>query len=493
MNADKSKKIGKQGNVYQVQAKLRSNDSIVIAIPLDDYSQGEDSVLVEHFIEKENRWIEEPVDSVVDNYAYFKPRFASSNPFVDLFKSILVPTSITDPIEVGTDLDPFIRSCLVVSDVCQKIKHDLIYQYSFIEKGIHYGIKWGLYQIKNLICPDVSALVDIFDAPKADVWDPAQGSVALTSIVHDISKGILNFVSWKRSFEPLQKLTDPYPDNCSTELEKCVWERTRDNLDRLLADAVMAKFYGTSEFNIGWRRYRFEYKDGDAILGFVTEEFGIIADGLDCANFAKSDMPILDGHEGKLIAISEAMVRISLLAWLNKSNEFRDYTLLKYKVAYDGIRAWLELVGPLLNYNNIAIKAYASLALFEYIHYGTDENFNIDENFLKSPDYMLEFSRPVGGIGDDGKFHHYGLIPVEVDDGVTYNPDYRVWAKLKDDPKYLAMTDKYGIENEKKKNPLLAFGYPDISLYNSNEMKLDKPMTNRITCLSRLQAHRKDS
>ena len=236
------------------------------------------------------------------------------------------------------------------------------------------------------------------------------------------------------------------------------------------------------------------------VLGLASNVFETIQNGVDCVDFLKSDMSIIEGHEGKLIAISEAMVRIALLAWLDKSNDFRDYSLLRYKVTYDGIRSWLELAGPFLDYNNIVIKAYASLTLFEYLHYGTDENlrmlngslnrhygenggfsegtgyslyiwedvpyilaalkdvyksqnemekFGVSEKFMKSPDYMFDFSRPVGVVGNDTI--HYGLIPIEVDDGVTYNPDYRVWAKLKDDPKYLAMTDKYGIAYDKKK------------------------------------------
>ena len=256
-------------------------------------------------------------------------------------------------------------------------------------------------------------------------------------------------------------------------------------------------------------------KTCNAIFGFAENAVEFFSDYFKCPYFLANYENLLDRHEDKLIAISETMVRISLLAWLKKSNSFRDYTLLRYKAAYNGILAWLELAGTLMDYNNISIKAYASLALYEYIHFGTDENlemmngalnrhygdnggysegtgysqyiwddvpyvlaalkdaykqknetFEINEKFLKSPDYMFEFSRPVGGVADNGKYKHYGLIPVEVDDGVTYNPDYRVWAKLKDDPKYLAMSQKYPLKAEDGKiNPMVAFGYPDISLY----------------------------
>lgn len=207
------------------------------------------------------------------------------------------------------------------------------------------------------------------------------------------------------------------------------------------------------------------------------------------------------------------MVRISLLAWLDKS-VFRDFLLLNYQQAYDGAHDWLDLAGPFLRHNNLVAKAYASLSLFEYVTTGGSDNLgrlndalklhyssngaysegtgysqyiwddvpyvlsalqdayatqgkklNIEENFLKSPDYMFRFSRPVGKPGN-----FYGLIPVEIDDGCTYNPDYRVWAKLKDDPKYLAISERFPLrDTDGKKNVLVAFGFPDKSLYNSTK------------------------
>ena len=589
MGPDKSKTIGKQGAVYQVQATLNSNDSVTIAIPLEGYQSGKDSVLIEYFNEKENRWVGQSVDSVVDGNVYFKPQRIG---MLSCYKSILFPTSITDPIEVWTDTEPIAITCTFFSDACKKIKDGLIYGNSVIEYGFHQGVMWTIEKLRDLACPDINTFWKIFESSSDTEWDPVQGNIAVETIIQDRLKSIITRISSKRSLESLQKLSDPYGDGCDAEMEKCMWERTRDNLDRLLADAVVTKFYGIPGYTVGHFRYKFKYNDGDAyfydsfhpsdtlkfddyfmtrsglvedaarfvqgvqdcygavngtgrliqkylnyfgigmsnfqfatspcnaVVGLATEGLENAAHGLDCANFMKSDMSILQGHEGKLIAVSEAMVRISLLAWLNKSNEFRNYTLLRYKVAYDGIRAWLELAGPLLDYNNIAIKSYASLALFEYIHYGTDENlkmlngslnrhygenggfsegtgysqyvwddvpyilaalkdayksqddsFEISEDFLKSPDYMFDFSRPVGAVSD-GRFKHYGFIPVEVDDGVTYNPDYRVWAKLKNDPKYLAIAEKYPVEYEKGDSPLLAFGYPDVSLYNSNEKKL---------------------
>jgi hypothetical protein len=581
---DKSKKIGRSGDVYQIQADVNPNDSVSFVIPLGDYKFGEDSVLIEHYIADEKRKVLEPVDSIVGNYVYFKSQVVSrKKSLVDFFMPYVFPTNVEDVV----DATPFLGACMF-SSTCRKFKDYL----SIIEKGLHRSLQWTFDVLKELTCPDVKTLVGIFETPKTSEWDPEQGNIATASILRDKAAYLGIISTMKLSSDSLEKLSDPYSEECNDEVEKCAWERTKRNLDRLLADAIISKFARTSASNIAWRRYAFRLSNSSGyfidreksnrilnfddyfmtssglveeavkfvlgiqncysainvtgrvvqnyvnfyndisnyplstsvcnkVLGLASNGFETIWNGLSCVNFLKTDMSILQGHEGKFIAISEVMARIALLAWINKSNGFRDFSLLRYKVTYDGIRSWLELAGPFLDYNNIVIKAYAGLALFEYLHYGTNENLNmlngslnrhygenggfsegtgyslyiwedvpyilaalkdvyesqnemekfgVSEKFMKSPDYMFDFSRPVGVVGDDTI--HYGLIPIEVDDGVTYNPDYRVWAKLKDDPKYLAMTDKYGIAYDKKKNPLLAFGYPDESLYNSNEKKL---------------------
>ncbi len=584
LGPDKTKKIGRRGDVYQIQAGINPSDSIAIAIPLDSYKLGEDSVLIEHYIAEENRKVLEPADSVSGNYAYFNLKFASrrkKKSLTDFFVPFVFPTSVEDFFETT----PILNTCTLSSSCRQYIDF-----FNTVEKGLHRGLKWTFEVLKDMTCPDVPTLVGIFESPKTPQWDPKQGNIATASVRQDAAAylGVMG-VEW---LDSLEALSAPYPESCNDEIEKCAWERTKRNLDRLLVDAIFSKLFEnatnvdrkyefhleqengyliekknrkkqlffddyfmtssglveeSAKFVLGVQKcyktvnitgriaqnyinfYNDMYKKNlhtnvcNKVLGLVSNVFETILNGVECADFLKTDMSILQGHEGKLIAISEAMARIALLAWLDKSNGFRDYSLLRYKVTYDGIRSWLELAGPFLDYNNIVIKAYAGLTLFEYLHYGTNENlkmlngslnhhygknggftegtgyslyvwedvpyilaalkdvyesqneidnFVVSENFLNSPDYMFEFSRPVGAVGDDNRYTHYGLIPVEVDDGVTYNPDYRVWAKLKNDPKYLAMTDKYDIPFVKKKNPLLVFGYPDESLYDSNEKKL---------------------
>ena len=612
---NKSKDLGLRGNIYDFDAKLKPGDSAVIAIPLEfDYQPGKDSITIEHFIKEENRWIEHPVDSIVDNFAYIKVgHFSWLRSLCRGFVSVVVyavPGTIV---------------CAAVSESCHRAISGFIDgTANLIADGIvevANGVKWVYGVLKGLVCGDLKKLMKLFGSStstKSD-WDISQGSIERLSIMQ---KGdiFLRYLNDKRNNEPLVKLSDPYLDGeckivdecrnnpfwpsipiptkkCKKMEEICGWNRTRNNLDIILADAILSQFdpeNANTSLGLGVSKYKFRFdlvsgramfwnitnpnirydyddyfmagselteeaawfvkgmescvgavnvtgmmiqscidwwdgltslswpKTCNALFGFEDDVAEWISDLIDCPNFLINYKDILDGHGNKLIAASEVMARVSLLAWLKKADEFRNFTLLKYKAAYDGILAWIELAGSLMDYNNIAIKAYGGLALYEYIHYGDDgilkmlngalnrhygdnggfsegtgysqyiwddltyvlaalkdaykqknETFEINGKFLKSPDYMFEFSRPVGGVGGNGLYEHYGLVPVEADDGVTYNPDYRVWAKLKDDSKYLGMSAKYPLKpSDGKINPLVAFGFPDISMYISNEQRM---------------------
>ena len=594
----KSKIFGVSGDVYEIEANVNPGDSVVIAIPVGNgYQPGKDSVILERYDETEDRWIEEPVDSIVDGYAY------SNQPQRILDGFIHVWTRFT-------------FGALCFTGFCDDVE-------DFVEEGFKKagnGLKWVYKVIKNLVCGNIDELTELFRSPSSESersnWDPDQGTVDIASLKNH-GLDLISALDEKRK-KSLTKISDPYLEGACQKVEECKsnpllilvngdckkieeicrWNRTKENLDILLADAILSQFNADdAPEGLTGPVYKFEYKDNQGVLtdlrdpnitynyddyfmvsSGLVEEAATFVEGLkNCADainysgkfiqrcidwyngaknlswegvcksifgffenisdwgegvlgcnpvYLKNHWNLLSSHDVKVVAISEAMVRVSLLAWLKKADEFRHYTLLKYKSVHDGILAWIELAGAFIDYNNVAIKAYGSLALYEYIHYGTDEilkilngslnrhygdnggfsegtgysqyiwddvpyvlaalkdaykkqkepeKFSISEKFLKSPDYMFEFSRPVG-VRSGGT--HYGMIPIEVDDGVTYNPDYRVWAKLKNDPKYLAMSEMYPLKpSDGKINPMVAFGFPDASLYNSNE----KVLPNRGT------------
>lgn len=583
--------LGIRGDIYDIKANLNPGEVVVLAIPLDfEYQSDRDSVTIEHFIESENRWVEEPVDSVVGNYAYFKTsHFSWFRSLCRGFTTVFTYTHL-----------PGVAACAILSSDCRKGTQKVINAVSEVEAYVLTG------EIIGTVIDGVSAILDFFEYLACEgikslfttekksedlEWSIDQGKIEgemLKKYGQDVIAGLKSLRT--RPLQPLATITEPY-EPCGGKLETCQWQRTRENLDVILADLILA------QVDLGRRFYVFEsnisktnstvkteafFKDANKKIYNYTDYFmissGMIEDAAEFVNglntcvdaaslmperyvqhyvdFYRSifqdasytkvcrsffnllgfdeidhlkDLPncsqflldyiltdenVTSAHEEKLTKISEALVRISLLSWLNKV-EFRNFALLAYKSAYEGIRSWLDLAAPFLDYNNIPIKAYGSLSLFEFIYYGTEDNLemvngglnhhyfdnggyssgigysqyiwddltyvlatmkdaytvkgrNLDINgyFLKSPDYMFEFSRPVGVEGKP-----YGLVPVEVDDGVTYNPDYRVWAKIKNDPKYLAMGARYPLrEADGKINPLVPFGFPSQNMYKSIEM-----------------------
>ena len=219
---------------------------------------------------------------------------------------------------------------------------------------------------------------------------------------------------------------------------------------------------------------------------------------------------MLSDRDKKLMAMTSVMARVALMSWIDKT-DFRRCAAVAYRPLYDGMRSWLELVAPLYGDNNICIKAYAALALFEYVQYGTLANYKllenalkkhysengaysegagyslyiweevpyllaalkdafesknkqlvINKNFLHSAENMAKLSRPVESLG---------LVPVETDDGCTYNPDYLVWAKLLNDPKYVSLSRQFPVTDPSKVSLMNVFGVTasNMSLYSTEE------------------------
>lgn len=579
-----------RGPVYDIEASLKYGDSVVLALPIElAFDSSKHSVIVEHFIEEQNRWIDETVDSIVDNYAYFKVGHFS------WFRTGLryLNKGITYTMVPATAI------CSALSSSCKEAVDDFVDRTSDIEADVLThplnSVGWALDLLESLICFDKNELDDIFGSSKKPTWNPDPGNVNYESIQKNGQDviGVLKTIRKK----DLIKLSDATACIVGEKEENCKWRVTKDNLDVLLADAILALFplskdepdFGVSKYKFSMERekgflsyeidesvVKLEYNDyfkthsqfvDDAVSSIdgalqcanvlnydggkfqsyinlyksifsnpnytkichaffdvvIGNDIGYLGSMYDCAKDGFSGLSFLldnfSGYTDVLQKISEAMVRVSLLAWLKKGDDYRNYTLLTYKTTYDGVLAWLEIVGPFLAENNIVVKTYGSLALYEYIHYGTDGNLkmingglnrhygenggysegmgysqyiwddltyvlsalqdayklqdedspNINKKFLKSPDYIFDFSRPVG-VFVDNIYKPLGLIPVEVDDGVTYNPDYRVWAKLKNDPKYLAMSERYPLREENGKiNSLVPFGFPDEKMYNFDD------------------------
>lgn len=538
-----------------------------VALPLDFSYSTNDSIYVEHFIKSENRWESIKADSIVDDFVYFRTNSFSLFRLVkNVVKAAVyvdVPAlgvtakfskNVRDIVD-GYSSTVATICCSVVNGIYQPaqwiyklykkilcfdfvgIKDQLSKTFSSNDKSI---TSWNLSQ--NNIQIDTSSYNWKFfenylhasdtiqlkplndDDNEAKKWATTRDNLNLLLTDEILSKlnsdkknrfdfeldstsGLGKIIVSNHKNNQIDTLNyEDYFLTSSSMIEDAAW----------IVDGINACY---ETFNLTGN-YIKKWKDfGNSIDKSYTanctkfyEAYDYkwsnqLSSTIDCGFFAKDFISkkgynIFNNHQEKLIAISEAMVRISLLAWLDKNN-FRAFSLMAYKKVYDGVLAWLELAAPFLAFNNIAIKSYGSLALYEYIHFGTDNNLKaindalnihyssngaysegadyseyiwedlpyllaalkeayatqgqsifINEKFLASPDYMYHFSRPVKNAG---------YIPVEIDDGCTYNPDYRIWGKLKENPIYYKWANKHPVDPYKL-SPIMFLGFPNYNL-----------------------------
>ena len=584
---DSLKSYGITGDVYDISAELANSGPVTFALPLNfKYVPDMGSISMIH--QENGKWTIVPVDSVVDGFAYFRTSSFS-------IWSYIFDGAKRYACNVGGPLSYLVsETCRDAAGEAFESEIDFISSTSstaffFVDKLKEIGA--------DVACLDIDEFKRLFEieTENENSWPSiVAGHLDFNTIWPGNDSGfseIYNILIARRNDVP-QKLEDICKDK--ENREDCEWKVTRNNLDILLADAIIAQrndglkpkgsfrnytkaYYGTEK-----KQFLIEKSSGETIAfkdyfktsspfveragclvkglreclgyfnndGIVIQKWidfsssfknytstcqaffraadlmgtaeEVVDDGFSCTQFSLQNIrqeydvgKMMDNKDDKLIDISEVMVRISLLAWLDKT-VFRDFLRLSYQRAYDGLQDWLVLADPFLLSNNIVAKASASLALYEYIftggsskldllneslkkHYGENGGYSegmgysqyiwddvpyvlsalmdaysskgkklkIEEKFLKSPDYIFEFSRPIGKSADGS---YYGFIPVEVDDGCTYNPDYRVWAKLKNDPKYLTMSEYAPLRDAEKKNVLAAFGFPNLAKYTEQQV-----------------------
>ncbi len=174
-----------------------------------------------------------------------------------------------------------------------------------------------------------------------------------------------------------------------------------------------------------------------------------------------------------VLLTTEVLSRAVLLSYYSEDEETKEALGVMFKNSYDALSAWAGFMGAVMLYNNISIKAEAAMALYEYIYSGSLEHFNklkqgminhygpnggfsegmgyaqyvnetvpylmvalrqamnlggddfdLPQGFLNSGEYIRKFSRSVR-LGSSSQ-----LIPIEIDDGCTYPPDFYVWGTL---------------------------------------------------------------
>ncbi|MCQ2063136.1 MAG: hypothetical protein MJY99_07340 [Fibrobacter sp.] len=561
-------------NVYDIHAEPKEGKWITVAIPIDTNNFSLfDSLHIAHYIEKENHWDLIAPDSIVNGFAYFKTD--SFSPLSGLWSG--VKTFVSHTVDRLTEVHD--DTYEIVTGGIELIGDKLYEAYDsftdmFCGKGISrlpwetesYDRQQGSLNVESIPQDTIFEFIKDYsernlqpfsnastELKYADYWNYTKYNLDI--ILADLIYSKIDSTRSRRfSFEILPddgvtvKITDS--QNNSTYDFSAFFQTS----DVLLEDAqqvvkVGESFFGATNIDgkfitnlhSAWESFTSgdvrntckEWLTGFGLVDWSHDLFnsfiynqetfdkfvsnGIRATATWSFNF-NPYQDLLSEKDDWLQDMTAAMVRISILAWLDKI-DFREIARIKYAKLYDGMQAWLNFAAPIYGYNNLAISAYGSLALYEFIfrstennlkemnkglnrHYGPNGGYSegtgysqyiwdelayvivalqqaykdegkileISENFLKSGKYMAEISRPVDGIG---------LIPVEIDDGCTYNPDYLVWSSIYNNvgdttgaQLMAALAAKWYLRDTEKQLPMRAIGIPELFKITMKQEKI---------------------
>ncbi len=219
-----------------------------------------------------------------------------------------------------------------------------------------------------------------------------------------------------------------------------------------------------------------------------------------------------------VLSTTDVLSLAVLLSYYSEEEETKEALGVMFKNSYDALSAWTGFMGAVMLYNNISIKAEAAMALYEYIYSGSLEHFNklkqgminhygpnggfsegmgyaqyvnetvpylmvalrqamslggddfdLPQGFLNSGEYIRKFSRPVrlGSLSQ--------LIPIEIDDGCTYSPDFYVWGTLTNDKVFYGFAEQFDFDSYVDTTLFLFrfLGLPDEKTMNLMDIEPD--------------------
>lgn len=543
------------GTVYDIHANISSGKKITLAIPLEmNRTIDKKYVIVNH----DNNGVIERIapDSIVNGFVYFQASSCSGfwTSVGNFFKE--VGEAVTDFFE------SVVEEVLLLSDLLKDL-------YDMIEDGFcnlfdpdtwknlfetntdgSSSDSWSLHEgeMPNIAYKSYNpTLFDVIEAtalkPLSEISDDMTDSTRLkltkdnldiilselinrkmnsveekrfdvenmTNLVDgDISKNITDFLAVSTeltdyAFEMVKVLNDVYGALNSNELTTYLEESKKLLTGHSSIEQICRNFlggfgivdHGTYNFNVGFDALKL-------LLQYTTTD----------------DEPIsffLNNRDKLILGTTEVLARVALLAYYDKS--MRDPLKSWFNQSYKSLSAMIDMMGPLMLYNNITIKAEAAMALYEYVywgktthlerfkkgvelHYGEKggysegtgylqyinedvpylmvalkkafekdgKKFELPQRFYESGYFLKEMSRNVLW----NKAGNYRLrIPLEIDDGCTYTPEYSVWGTLTGDEMFFKMAKKYPIDIQEgyasyKRNYL---NIPNAPIYDEKSLR----------------------
>ncbi len=558
------------GTVYDIQANISNGKTITLALPLETISNVDrENLLVYH---ESNGVIETIVpDSIAGGFVYFRTSSCSKfwtavgNFFTDIGWTVLTSVISLGPTAVtGVQL---------------------------IVDRLYDSYNWLVNGICNVFDPDVWASLTErdLDGISVESWDLPEGKMPgirfkkynsslfrdiklkASSPLHQINNNISNIekldstkynldimlselISRKmdttatKRFEIADSYTIVEGDDStyitnyfatSTPLTKYAFD-----MAQLLNDC-----YGAINLNTFTTVYRELYKlftghsSGEQMCRDILGCFGVVEYAFNIADCTTdmldfiTQIAIEDGEytsaftsnrDELILGTSDVLARVALLAYYDKS--MRESLMKWFNQSYKSLSVIMDVMGPLMRYNNISIKAEAAMALYEYVywgktthleklkkgielHYGENGGYSEGTGYLQYinedvPYLMVALKKAHAQKGKElklpQKFYNSGYylmdmsrnvlwnkaegfklrIPIEIDDGCTYTPEYSVWGTLTGDDMFFKMANEYSMHDAiirpPTMEPLIALGYTDWKESYSDSLENVYGVTGRV-------------
>lgn len=521
------------GTVYDIQANISNGKTITLALPLETISNVDrENLLVYH---ESNGVIETIVpDSIAGGFVYFRTSSCSKfwtcvkKSFINIGKFIgngvaALVGAITDGVQVIVDgIHDFYN--WLVEGFCDIFDSQTWADFFSINSDNASVNHWDLPEGKM---PDQEFtgynpyLFDIIEAaaslPLEQITDVMSDAYRLNATTKNLDIMLSELVNRKmkavdnKRFGAYEKInlvdgdTSEHVANylaVSTALTKYSFDMVKilnECYDAANPNSLASFFYESAKFFTGMSTLE---KQCQNILG----AFGIIdymGASFDCsADLLKLMTQVTLGDDDGLSAFknnrddlilktTDVLARVALLAYYDKS--MREPLGMWFIQSYRSLSTMIAMMGPLMLYNNITIKAEAAMALFEYvywggtthlenfrravkIHYGENGGFSEGTGYLQYinedvPYLMVALKKAHAQMGQEfvlpQEFYNSGYylkdmsrnvlwnkaegfklrIPIEIDDGCTYTPEYSVWGTLTGDDIFFRMAKKYPIDS----------------------------------------------
>lgn len=321
LRIDSLKSYGNIGDLYDISAELANSGPVTFTLPLNfKYVPDMGSISMIH--QENGKWTIVPVDSVVDGFAYFRTSSFS-------IWSYIFDGAKRYACNVGGPLS------YLVSETCrdaagEALESEIDFMSSTSSTAFFFVDK--LKEIgADVACLDIDEFKRLFEDEKEEdgSWPGVvAGHLDFNTIWPGNDSGfseIYNILVARRNDDP-KKLDDICKD--SENREDCEWKVTRNNLDILLADAIIAQRNDGLKPKDSFRNYKKAYYDTDKEQFLIEKSSG---ETIAFKDYFKTSSPFVERAGWLVKGLRDCLGffnadGIVVQKWIDFSSSFKNYT-----------------------------------------------------------------------------------------------------------------------------------------------------------------------